>query len=166
MHIRLSAATLTLALAACTPPAGAPIDSAALGNSLLARDSIWAATAFAGKNVDSIVSYWSEDAIVVPPGQPSYVGKAAIRAYVESAMKLPGFSINWKSEKPVFSPDGKTAYMTGVQTVTMMGADRKTAIFSGRGVTLWRLDADGQWRCTVDIWNDGPPIGAPPAGAK
>jgi len=98
--------------------------------------------------------------MVIPPGQPSYVGKAAIRAYVEGALKLPGFSINWKSEKPVFSPDGKTAYMTGIQTVTLKGGDGKTATFSGRGVTFWRLDADGQWRCTVDIWNDGPPIGA------
>ncbi len=153
-------ATIVFALAACTAPAPAPIDTAALGAKLLARDSIWAATAFAGKNIDSIVSYWSDDAIVVPPGQPSYVGKAAIRAYVESALKLPGFSINWKSENPVFSPDGKTAYMTSVQTVTMKGGDGKTATFAGRGVTIWRLDADGQWRCAVDIRNDGAPIGA------
>jgi ketosteroid isomerase-like protein len=166
MRVHLSAAAIAFAVAACSPPAPAPIDTAALGKALLARDSIWAATAFAGKNIDSIVSYWSDDAIVVPPGQPSYVGKAAIRAYIESAMKLPGFSINWKSQNPVFSPDGKTAYMTGVQTVTMKGGDGKTMTFAARGVSFWRLDADGQWRCTVDIWNDGPPIGASAAPAK
>ncbi len=153
-----SAAMIALALAACTPPA-APIDTVALGKALLARDSTWAATAFAGKDADAIVSYWSDDAIVIPPGEPAYVGKAAIKSYIAGAMKVPGFSITWKSDKPVFSPDGKTAYMTGVQTATMKAADGKTATFASRGVSFWRVDADGQWRCTVDIWNDGPPIG-------
>jgi ketosteroid isomerase-like protein len=26
-----------------------------------------------------------------------------------------------------------------------------------RGIAIWRLEADGQWRCVVDIANEEPP---------
>src|SRR5437899_4106419 len=81
--------------------------------SLLRRDAEWADLATAGKDIDKIVSYWSDDAVVAQPGQPVYEGKAAIRAYVTETLKIPGFKIHWVSEKPVFSADGTLAYMRG-----------------------------------------------------
>lgn len=27
-------------------------------------------------------------------------------------------------------------------------------------MTVWRRDADGQWRCVVDLWNDPPAVTA------
>jgi ketosteroid isomerase-like protein len=67
----------------------------------------WANLAAAGKDVDKIVSYWSDDAVVVFPGQPMLKGKAAIRAYVAGCFQTPGFKIHWASKDPIFSPDGK-----------------------------------------------------------
>jgi ketosteroid isomerase-like protein len=29
------------------------------------------------------------------------------------------------------------------------------ATTEGRAVTIWRREADDQWRCAVDIWNAG-----------
>src|SRR5436309_11393563 len=82
-------------------------DPAAESAKLLRRDAEWADLASAGKNVDSIVSYWSDDAVVLEPGQPAVEGKAAIRKYVAESLKTPGFKIHWVSEKPTFSPDGQ-----------------------------------------------------------
>ena len=70
---------------------------------LLRRDAEWAALASAGKDVEKIVSYWSDDAVLIFPGQPMLEGKAAIRAYVSASLKTPGFKIHWVSEKPAFS---------------------------------------------------------------
>ena len=69
------------------------------------QDAEWADLASAGKDVDKIVSYWSDDAVLIFPGQPVLEGKPAIRAYVEASLKTPGFKIHWVSEKPVFSAD-------------------------------------------------------------
>jgi len=153
------------ALASC----GAPrFDPAAEGKRLLARDAEWAAMATAGKDVDKIVSYWTDDAVVVPPGQPVVEGKVALRAFVESSLKMPGFSIHWKSEKPAFSPDGKWATLQGTNEMTMTGPDGKTITMKGRAVTVWRLEPDGQWHCAFDIWNEppsAPAAAAPPAAA-
>ena len=128
---------------------------------LLHRDAEWADLASAGKDVDKIVSFWSDDAILIFPGQPVLEGKPAIRAYVEASLKTPGFKIHWVSQKPVFSPDGGLAYMRGTDELTVPGPDGTTTMLLLRGISVWRWDSDGQWRCVVDISNEEP--SAPPA---
>jgi uncharacterized protein (TIGR02246 family) len=150
-----------LGLSGCSPR----FDPVTEGDRLLKRDAEWAAAATAGKDVDKIVSYWTDDAVVVPPGQPVVEGKPALRAFVESSLKMPGFGIRWKSERPAFSPDGKMASLHGTNETTMTGPDGKTMTMKGRSVTVWRLESDGQWRCAIDIWNDPPAASAPAAAA-
>jgi ketosteroid isomerase-like protein len=125
---------------------------------LLHQDAEWADLASAGKDVDKIVSFWSDDAILIFPGQPVLEGKPAIRAYVEASLKTPGFKIHWVSEKPVFSPDGKLAYMRGTDELTVPGPGGTTTTLHLRGISVWRRDADGQWRCVVDISNEEPSV--------
>jgi hypothetical protein len=36
-------------------------------------------------------SYWTEGAIVIPPGQPPLHGRQAIRSYVSSSLQIPRF---------------------------------------------------------------------------
>jgi ketosteroid isomerase-like protein len=61
------------------------------------------------------------------------------------------------SERPVFSPDGKLAYMRGKEELTAPGPNGALATVHLRGISIWRLDADRQWRCVVDISNEEPP---------
>jgi ketosteroid isomerase-like protein len=138
-----------------------PVDIAAAQERLLARDREWSTAAMAGQDVERIVSYWSDDALVVPSGQPIVEGKAAIRAFVAASLKIPGFKIHWTSERPAFSPDGQVAYMRATNEMTVPGENGPITI-TGRGVTVWRVEKDGQWRCVVDIWNDAPPPAAAP----
>ncbi len=125
---------------------------------LLRRDAEWANLASAGKDIEKIVSYWSDDAVLIFPGQPVLEGKAAIRVYVAASLNTPGFKIHWVSEKPVFSPDGKLAYMRGTDELTVPGTNGTTTTLHLRGISVWRWDADGQWRCVVDISNEEPPV--------
>src|SRR6266550_3612849 len=124
---------------------------------LLRRDAEWADLASAGKDVEKIVSYWSDDAVLIFPGQPVLEGKAVIRAYVAASLNTPGFKIHWVSEKPVFSPDGKMAYMCGTNDLTVPGPNGTPMTLHLRGISVWRIDSDGQWRCVVDISNEQPP---------
>jgi ketosteroid isomerase-like protein len=124
---------------------------------LVGRDAEWADLASAGKDVEKIVSYWSDDAVLIFPGQPLLEGKAAIRAYVAESLNTPGFRIHWVSERPVFSPDGKLAYMRGKDELTAPGQNGAPVTVHLRGISIWRLDVDGQWRCVVDMSNEEPP---------
>jgi ketosteroid isomerase-like protein len=150
----LSLLLLILALDSCSQR---DFDSKTEGEKLLRRDAEWADLATAGTDVEKVLSYWSEDAVLISPGQPVLEGKAAIRAYVTASFNTPGFKIHWVSQKPVFSPDGKFAYMRGTDELTLPGPNGGTITLHLRGISVWRLDPDKQWRCGVDISNAAPP---------
>src|SRR5438046_9451799 len=65
-------------------------DSKTEGEKLLARDAEWADLATAGEDVEEVVSYWSDDAVLIVAGQSVLEGKAAIRAYVPDGVNRPG----------------------------------------------------------------------------
>jgi uncharacterized protein (TIGR02246 family) len=122
---------------------------------LLRRDAEWAQAASEGRDIERILSYWTDDAVVLAPGLPVFAGKDALRSYVEESLHIRGFRISWNSTDVVFSPDGQLAYMFSDNAVTMDGPDGLPATSPGRAVTIWRREADDQWRCAVDIWNAG-----------
>jgi ketosteroid isomerase-like protein len=50
--------------------------------------------ASAGKDIEKIISYWTDDAVVMEPGQPAIEGRHAIRAFVTASVNTPGFKIH------------------------------------------------------------------------
>jgi uncharacterized protein (TIGR02246 family) len=121
---------------------------------LLQRDAEWAALAAEGLDVERILSYWTEDAVVIAPGLPTIAGKAALRAYVEGSLHIPGFRITWTTTDATLSPDAHMAYLFSRNSVTMNAPDGTPVTTTGRAVTVWSREADGEWRCAVDVWND------------
>jgi ketosteroid isomerase-like protein len=113
---------------------------------LLERDAEWAALSSQGQDVERILSFWSDDAQVFAPGMPPLSGKEALRSYVEGALAIPGFHITWTTSEARLS-------------VTMPGPDSRPVTSQGRAVTVWRREPDAEWRCTLDMWNDGPASG-------
>lgn len=120
---------------------------------LLQRDAEWAAAAFEGRDLERILSYWTDDAVVLAPGLAALVGKDALRKYVHDTMQIPGFRINWTSRDVTVSSDGKLAYMFSRNAITMNDADGLPATTEGRAITIWRRESDGVWRCAVEMWN-------------
>lgn len=137
-------------------PAHNRFDPVAEAKALLQRDAEWADLATAGKDVDKIVAYWSDDAVVIEPGAPPLEGKAAVRAYVAQSLKTPGFRIHWVSRNPVFSADGSMAYMPGNDEMTMPGSDGKLMTLHTQGISIWRRKPGGPWLCVVDIATPAP----------
>ncbi len=121
---------------------------------LLKRDAEWAALSSQGQEVERILSFWSDDARVFAPGLPPFIGKAALRSYVQSALAIPGFHITWTTSEVGLSPDCQMAYLLSTNAVTMPGPDGRPVTSHGRAVTVWRREPDAEWRCTLDIWND------------
>jgi hypothetical protein len=84
-HLFLRAALL-LACAGCAS-SGNPEDVRAR---ILRLDAEWSEVA-QGRDIDRIVSYWADDATVLPPGSPPVAGKPAIREFVAKSFQTPGF---------------------------------------------------------------------------
>lgn len=146
---------LLLSGIACRP-SGRP---ALTAPALLERDRAWARAAEAG-NVDSILDYWTNDARVLLPDQPTLVGKPALRSMVSGSLAIPGFHITWKPDSAVVSVSGDLGYTYGTNQVTAPDPAGHLATTEGRYVTIWRAEPDGRWRCAVDIYNLGPAVAA------
>ena len=142
-------------ISACARPS---FNASAEAQKLLRRDAEWSAAAESGKDVEKILSYLTDDAVMMEPGEPAHAGKAEIRKYVTRMLQTPGFSIRWVSENPVFSPSGDVAYMRGANETTLPGPGGATTTLHGRGVSMWRHEPDGEWRCVADIGDELSPM--------
>lgn len=133
--------------------AGSPTD---VQSQILRLDADWSRAA-QDRDVDRVVSFWADDAIVFPPGSPAVAGKAAIREFVAKSFQTPGFSISWKTTTVAVSRGGDIAYTTGTNRVTFSTPDGKQVTVEGKAVAVWRREKDGAWKCVIDIWNDASP---------
>jgi uncharacterized protein (TIGR02246 family) len=120
---------------------------------ILRLDAEWARAA-QGRDIDQVVSYWADDAIVFPPGSPPLKGKPAIRDFVAKSFQTPGFSISWKTTNVAVARSGDLAYATGTNRVSFTGPDGRQVTVEGKAVTVWRREKEGIWKCVIDIWND------------
>lgn len=164
MHslVRFPALLLAAAVGAACRSTAPPSD--ADRQALMELSRAWAATAATG-NIDSIVSYWADDAVVLPPGQPAVVGKAAIRTFVEQSAAVPGFSITWSPEQAYISSSGEMGYLIERNTVTFADSSGTIHTEYGKAVTIWRKDAAGVWKCVIDTWNNTPKPSGPDSSA-
>ena len=131
-------------------------DSLRERDALLQRDREWAAVAAEGRDVERIVSFWADDATILPPDAPPVHGKAAIRDYVQKSLAIPGFQIQWRPTNAAISADGTLGYTVGENTVVVPGPGGKLITIAGRYATVWQRAPGSEWKCAVDIWNSGP----------
>lgn len=118
-------------------------------------DAQWSKTA-AANDLEGTVSYYSDDATLLPPNAPVVTGKPAIRA-LWASMLVPGGSISWEAKKVDVANSGELAYLTGVYAVTAKDAQGRTLTDHGKEVEVWKKQADGNWKVAADIWNSDLP---------
>ncbi len=131
-------------IAGCKKPAG---DSDRLA--LLSTDKKWSA-AVVGGEIEQIVSFWADDAIVYFPGKPSVVGKEAIRELVNKNRATPGFSVTTRSGEAIVSNTGDLGYTLGTFQLSL---DGNAISRNGNYVHIWGKQVDGSWKCVVEISN-------------
>jgi uncharacterized protein (TIGR02246 family) len=120
-------------------------------------DAQWSAAA-AAKDVDKTVSFYSGDAIVMPPNASAATTKEAIRKVWQDLLATPGFGISWKTTKVEVANSGDLACVSGTYEVTMNDPTAKPASDHGKYVEVWEKQADGKWKCGTDIWNSDLPV--------
>jgi uncharacterized protein (TIGR02246 family) len=123
---------------------------------ILRLDTEWSRAA-QNRDVDRVLFFWADDAIVFPPGSPAVSGKAAIREFVTKSFQTPSFNISWKTTTVAVSRSGDIAYTTGTNRVTFSTPDGKQVTVEGKAVAVWRREKNDAWKCVIDIWNDVSP---------
>jgi uncharacterized protein (TIGR02246 family) len=122
-------------------------------------DAQWSAAA-AAKDLDKTVSYYSDDAIVMPPNAPSATTKETIRN-VWKDMIASASNVSWKATKVEVAKSGDMACLSGTYEVTLNDGTKER----GKYLEVWEKQADRKWKCGADIWNSDLPV-APAAPEK
>ncbi|HUF49171.1 MAG TPA: DUF4440 domain-containing protein [Vicinamibacterales bacterium] len=154
-----------VSLAACTPPQpAAPVDTRAADEAAIREaDAAWSATASTG-NLDAMMAFVAADAVMLPPNEPAVSGADAIRQYMERTLAVPGFSLSWQADT-VAASGGDLGYSKGTATITVNGPDGTPMTMDEKYLTIWRRQADGSWKVSVDMFNSNTPPPGAGAGA-
>jgi uncharacterized protein (TIGR02246 family) len=137
-------------------------DVAAARRAVRSADSAFAAAA-AAHDLEGSVASLTTDAIMFAPDQPPIIGREAIRTYMRESFATPHFSVTWTTDTVVVASAGDMAYSFARSRYTFparVGAPGTVDTAYGKGVSVWRRDADGRWRTVADIWNGAPTLPA------
>jgi ketosteroid isomerase-like protein len=157
MKIKTLVLTLAFALAAAAVCLAADTKAE---QALREADAAWSKAA-ESKDLDKTLSYYSDDATVLPPNAPAATTKEAIRKVWQDMLATPGFVISWKATKVEVAKSGDLGFVTGTYEVTMNDASGKPVSEKGKYVEVWKKQADGKWKCGTDTWNSDLPASAP-----
>jgi len=130
-------------------------EQAAIEKALRKLDAEWSAAASA-KSVDKTVSYYSNDAVVLPPNAPLATTPIAIRAQWKKDIDSM-ISGGWKPTRVDVAKSGDMAYVSGTYTFNFKDASGKTVEDRGKYLEVWKRQADGRWKCSADAWNSDLP---------
>jgi uncharacterized protein (TIGR02246 family) len=109
-------------------------------------------------DVDTLVSLWTEDGVLLQPRSEPVVGIASIRQLLEQQKQQSATVVtlayleNWK-ERRIF---GNEAYEWGEMSVTVKLPDRKEATQTVHAIRVLRRQQDGSWKVARAIITPGP----------
>jgi ketosteroid isomerase-like protein len=123
-------------------------------------DSAWSKAAGA-KDLDKTVSFYADDATVLPPNEAAVTTKEGIRnlwkGFIDGVT-----DINWKATRVEMAKSGDMACLTGTYELTMKDGTKD----HGKYCEVWEKKADGKWKCGSDIWNSDLPASGPAPSEK
>ena len=119
-------------------------------------DDEWSKAA-GSRDVEKTVSYYSDDAIVMPPNIPTLTGKESIRSLWKSMIDSPTFSGGWKVTKVEVARSGDLAYVSGNYEFNEKDNSGKPLTDKGKYLEIWKKQADGSWKCVADMFSSDLP---------
>jgi ketosteroid isomerase-like protein len=121
-------------------------------------DDEWSRAAGA-RDVEKTISYYSDDAVVMPPNIPTLTGKESIRTLWKSMLGSPDFSGGWKAAKVDVARSGDLAYVSGTYEFNEKDDSGKPMTDKGKYLEVWKKQADGSWKCVADMFSSDLPAG-------
>ena len=140
---------------ACSQPA--PPDTRAADEAAIRElNAQWSMAALAN-DLEAMVSYYTDDAYLLPPNEPVAIGKKAIR---ESWGRLlgPGVATSWTITKVEVARSGDIAYLIGAYALTMKDPEGKPVVDRGKIMEIWKKREDGKWKAVADTYNTDIPL--------
>ncbi len=100
---------------------------------------------------ERVSQFYTEDALLMPPGSPQLQGRAAIRelwqGMIDAGVKDLKFTCHEAIEL------GDTAIEVSSMSGTAPGEGGSQETFVGKYIVVWKKGSDDDWYVHRDIWN-------------
>ncbi|SNR62542.1 conserved hypothetical protein [Methylobacillus rhizosphaerae] len=107
--------------------------------------------AFNVKDHAQVVSFYDDEATVLPAGAGQVNGKDALLTFWQGA--IASGIVDHKLELIHAEADGNLAFQRGHWSAAVVNAEGQRQSFSGNVHLLYRKQADGNWKLLSHIWN-------------
>jgi uncharacterized protein (TIGR02246 family) len=164
MNVKTSAGACALsvfALSGCQTIPSA--DGMAEATAIRAQDVAWVA-AIASKDPAKIASFYSDDAVFLPPNEDAKTGEAIRKAWADF-VAAPGAKLTFAPTRIEVDQDGAMAIDVGTYEFSMDSPQGRMEDH-GKYAQTWEKK-DGVWKVAVDMYNSSVPLPPPvvPAAA-
>jgi len=105
------------------------------------------------KELDRCLSFYTDDASLLPFNAPIAEGKDQIRHVWSMLMSNPGYSLHFEPTKIEVAKSGDLAYEIGEFDLTLANDERKPNPMRGKYIVVWKKQINGMWKAAADIFN-------------
>lgn len=98
----------------------------------------------------TVVSFYTEDGVLLPPNGPAVKGRPAMKKFFEGFPKITEF----RESVAEIEGEGHLAYGRGTYEMTMILPGAKAPFKDvGKTLAIWRKQPDGSWQVSSVSWN-------------
>jgi ketosteroid isomerase-like protein len=151
---------MLISCASTQQEAAAPDTRATDEAAIRKADADWVKAA-QSKQVDAWVSFYTDDAVVLPPNAQMAASEESIRGAISEILALPGLEISWQATRVEVAQSGDIGYGYGTYELTFNDSKGAPVTDRGKLVEIWKKQSDGSWKCIVDTWNSDLPAVPP-----
>jgi uncharacterized protein (TIGR02246 family) len=107
---------------------------------------------YVSRDPEKLISYYADNAVLMPPGMAPSVGKDSIRDLLKGMMSDPALTLKFHAARIEVSKSADLGYSEGSYTLTMTDPHtNKIVTDHGSYVTTYQKESDGQWKAVADI---------------
>ena len=146
-RITVGAATFALTLLTASCSQQPPADTRAANEAAIRDADIAWSKAAAAKQVDEVLSFYTDDASSFVDKGPIATGKQAIGDSWRDLFNM-GYAISWQPTKVEVAESGDLGYSQGTYE-----QKNDQTISKGKYVVVWKKDPAGGWKAVSEIAN-------------
>ena len=116
-------------------------------------------TALEAGDVDGLLALYTDDAVRLPPGGPSYSGKAAFEEYFRGLFETISAEVVWPVEgtEEIIVADDLAFHLSEYILFITPNEGGETMEEKGKVVEIIQRQPDDSWKLAREIWNITPP---------
>lgn len=103
--------------------------------------------------LDKFLSFYADDASVLPFNARMVSGKDQIRQFFTQLMSKPGFAVKFGPTRIEVSKSHDIAYEIGTAELKLNDAQGQPTTLPAKYVVVWRKDSNRHWKAVADTFN-------------